>query len=219
MHLMSALELRQKAILVAHTDRLFDHQIIKPANVHLYRMANDVSQAAIAPGGDGIVLMQDDGTLYVHKMGNLAQSRPLVVQRPDSVTGRVHEPFPTLLLSSSGEYHVAVACDHYTNTEYVFITTIICCVLHNLFTDSGRRTAVFRVFRVDFDAPSVQLLTTFELHDAYRSFVFQEGYLVTRWQQNGTYLISVRKIACSAQEIEEEVVMDVGPEMVECRSS
>jgi hypothetical protein len=117
MHLMSALELRQKAILVAHIDRLFDHQIIKPANVQLYRMANDVSQAAIAPGGDGIVLMQDDGTLNVHKMGNLAQSRPLVVQRPDSIAGRVHEPFPTLLLSSSGEHHVAVACDHYTNME------------------------------------------------------------------------------------------------------
>jgi hypothetical protein len=37
--------------------------------------------------------------------------------------------------------------------------------------------------------------------------------LIARWQQ-GTYLISVRKIACQDDEIEEEVVIDVGPEMV-----
>jgi hypothetical protein len=144
MHLMSSLELRQKATLVARVDCLFDHPIVKPANVQLYHTANDVTQAAIAPGGDGIMLMQDDGTLHVHKMRNLAQSRPLVVQRPDSIAGRIHEPFPTLLLSSSGKHYVAVACDHYTNTEYVVMMTMICrLLLDSTLAGDGLRFFVF----------------------------------------------------------------------------
>jgi hypothetical protein len=60
----------------------------------------------------------------------------------------------------------------------------------------------------------MHLLTTITRPNPYRSFLFQEGFLITRWRKKGTYLIGVRKIACSVQEVDEEVVMDVGSEMV-----
>jgi hypothetical protein len=122
MHMMSSMELRQQAILVARVDCLFDRDVIEPANVQSYPAGADVTQAAIAPGGEGIMLMYDDGTLHVHKTRNLHSEPLVVVPRPNCMAGSIHDPFPALVLSSSGKHHLALACDHYTNTKYVFPT-------------------------------------------------------------------------------------------------
>lgn len=137
MHMMSSIELRQKAILVARVDCLLDRDVIEPANVQSYPTGADVTQASIAPGGEGIMLMYDDGTLHVHKTRNLAHSEPLVVPRPNCMAGSIHNPFPTLVLSSSGKYHLALACDRYTNTKYVFPTVTFRIFLNATVVDNN----------------------------------------------------------------------------------
>jgi len=126
MHTMSSSELMQKAIHLARVDSLLSQDTIAPANIRSYRVDADMVEATIAPGGDGIMLLSQRGHLHVYQTGKLAQLEPLVLLRHDDMGGsRLHEPFPSLILSSSGKHQVAVACDFYSGLlGYVFSPTI-----------------------------------------------------------------------------------------------
>lgn len=60
----------------------------------------------------------------------------------------------------------------------------------------------------------MELLTTVTRHNCYGNFLFQEGFFVSRWSRGENHLVGIRKIAAEIEEVEEEVIVDMGTDEV-----
>lgn len=70
------------------------------------------------------------------------------------------------------------------------------------------------MFLINFRASTAELLTTVKSPDCFGNFLFQEGFLVYRWLKAGDQFIGFRKVPCTAGEVDEEAVVNVGHDMV-----
>jgi hypothetical protein len=57
-------------------------------------------------------------------------------------------------------------------------------------------------------------LATVVKPDQYSNFILKDGLLVSGWEENGSYLLDIRKITVSPCEDEQEALLNLGSIMV-----
>lgn len=73
----------------------------------------------------------------------------------------------------------------------------------------------FRIYSVDFFAPSIQLLTTITKHNQFCGYDLFEHTLAIYWRSDHQDFIEMRNIKASGLGNDEVVVMALGPPLVE----
>ena len=79
---------------------------------------------------------------------------------------------------------------------------------------SGEFWTEFRVYHLDVQIPFMRLLTTIATPDNYGDSHFKEGLLLIGWEENESYMLDIRKIPVFPNDVEESVLVDLGPGMV-----
>jgi hypothetical protein len=79
---------------------------------------------------------------------------------------------------------------------------------------SGEDLDRYLVYHLDVHTPSLRLLTTIVKPSRCREFTFKSGLLVIGWEANGSYFLNIRKVSCSPNEPEEEVILNLGSVVV-----
>jgi len=69
---------------------------------------------------------------------------------------------------------------------------------------------------MDIHVPYLQPVTTVITPSRDCDYTLKHGLLATGWGENGLYLVNVRKVSCSPNEEEAEVVLNLGPATVRC---
>ena len=115
----STREIRKQAILMARRDALWGHQPgpIQPAKVQQYQFNYHLSSVAILSGGAHLVLMRSDGTLYLHRTGDLSGPPIVTTTRSHNADG-----IPELLISH-------LSCGNSLVVTYLHIRSVIRMVL------------------------------------------------------------------------------------------
>lgn len=115
LHQMPITMLKEKALRLTQVHGVFSRHAIDPVHMKLYSLGNEISQAVLAPGGDWVALMSEDGSISIYQDLDLTQLPAIILPPPHSRFGSFHKQFPSLLLESSGEHCIMVTCDDFTN--------------------------------------------------------------------------------------------------------
>jgi len=198
MESMSSSQLRKKALRMAAVDSIFDSNdsdFIEPTKVQTYTLAHSMMKVAVASGGEWIMIVHEGDMMHLHRMEG-ADQRPLVTVKPsgDSPHRTGMLGYASLSLSSSGRQNLALVSNTYFNTTGM--NSLSC--------------TEFRVYSVDLLHPSVRLLTEFVRPQAPCYYDIADGLLATGWVIGNKYFLGVRKVPVSANDVVEEVIMDLG---------
>jgi len=120
-HLMSAEELRRRAIRAARIDDLLDHDVIQPAKFHV-ETYQDVAKAAIAPGGKWLLMLYEDGSIHLHLTRDLTEPPLLVIPRPDfpqPLDWNATDMNNNIIVTSMCGQYVIIVSESFNGPEYV----------------------------------------------------------------------------------------------------
>lgn len=71
-----------------------------------------------------------------------------------------------------------------------------------------------RLYHLQAEPLSMRLLTTVKKPDWNSDFHFKDGVLALGWGSPDTFYVSIRRIVLAPDEVEAEVIMDLGRDMV-----
>lgn len=79
---------------------------------------------------------------------------------------------------------------------------------------SGEKFVEFRIYHLVIDSPSIRLLTTITQPERACDSNSKDGLFAVGWEERQSYFLRILRIPFAADEIEEDVVMDLGSGMV-----
>lgn len=121
-HLMSTQELMRRAIRAARIDVLLDREVIRPIKIIQIDIHPGVAKAVIAPGGQWMLMLLEDGAIHLHPAGNLTQPPILVIPRPDCTLSRhwnVTDTNNNIIITSTRGDYLIVASESFNGPKYV----------------------------------------------------------------------------------------------------
>lgn len=121
--LMPTLELRRRAIRALRINNILHQDICLPAKVHIEEKHLTAAKAVLAPGGDWMMILYEDGSIHLHRSRNLSETPQLVINRPDSSPSHHWNSTDmnnNIIISSAGENYLMLASESFHGLEYAY---------------------------------------------------------------------------------------------------
>jgi len=192
---MPASELKRRAELMVRLEGLWNREVIIPKRVSCHKIDLEVDRIEILPGGDWVLKLLNDGTLYLHHRQDM--------ERPSVTVHRLTRKSCTYLPESTDMRRSFFTCGD---------TWVV--VLEQYATSEGEQYTDLRVYHIDA-SPSIHYLTTITKRSHLWDFQAKDDVLTIAGEDQGIYCVTVRKISRFEGIVNQEIVLNLGSEFLD----